>query len=869
MAITKTPRTVFRAAALIGAGLAIASSLSAALPPAGSRIGNQATATYVDVTGTTRNASSNLVETVIAQVAGLELVASQVKQVTPGATVYFPHSVTNTGNGPDRYNLATVDNAGGFDFTSVVIYADANGDGIPDNFTPITVTPLLAGGASFNVVIAAVVAPTVAAGQTDSIDLSATSVFNALETETNTDTVNVTNNAVVNVTKAESVTTGGPGTAVTVTLTYTNTGNATATNVVIDDALPTGMTYSSGSGRWSNSGTTILTDAADSGVDPAGINYSFASNTVTANIASVAPGQSGTITFNVAITAATPPGPVPNTAVLDYADGGGNTILNQPSNTVTFTVTAAAAVSLSDSGSGTDGDGAANDVVSVATAPQGGTVLFENVLTNNGTGTDTFDITLDSSGFPAGTAISFLRPDGATLMTDSNGNGTPDTGPLAPGAIIDVVVRVVLPNGTTGGPFSLVKRARSTVNPAISDTTTDTLGAIAANTVDLTNTSAGAAAPGAGTGPEVAPVTTVAVNPGATASFSLFVNNTSSVADNYNLQASTDPTFAAITLPTGWTVSFRNASNGVITNTGSVAAGGNFAVTALVSVPTNAAPVTAQPIYFRAVSPVTGALDRKFDAVTVNTVLDLAITPSNVGQTFPGGSTVYNHTVTNLGNALVASATLGTANTLAGWTSVVYFDANSNGAIDPTDPIIDNINDAVPGGLAAGESVRVLVQVFAPAGAAFGQGNQTTVTLETLVGETNAANNAAQDTTTVVTGDVQVRKFQALDTNCDGTFEIDLTQATIDSTLAVPGSCVTYEIVVNNSGGTTASNLVVSDTTPPLTTFNNCAGACAATPAGIATTPAVGMSGAVSFNVGTLAAGASQTLRFSVRIDSN
>ncbi len=250
-------------------------------------------------------------------------------------------------------------------------------------------------------------------------------------------------------------------------------------------------------------------------------------------------------------------------------------------------------------------------------------------------------------------------------------------------------------------------------------------------------------------------------------------------------------------------------------------------------------------------------------------MLDLAITPSNVGQTFPGGSTVYNHTVTNLGNASVASATLGTADSLPGWTSVIYFDANSNGAIDPTDPIIDNINDAAPGGLAAGESVRVLVQVFAPAGAAFGQGNQTTVTLETLVGETNAANNAAQDTTTVVTGDVQVRKFQALDTNCDGTFEIALTQATIDSTLAVPGSCLTYEIVVNNSGGTTASNLVVSDTTPPLTTFNNCAGACAATPAGIATTPAVGMSGAVSFNVGTLAAGASQTLRFSVRIDSN
>lgn len=69
----------------------------AAPPPANSVIGNQATATYTDGTGTTRNVTSNLVQTTVAQVFSHTLTASQTKVAPQGSTVYFPHVLTNTG----------------------------------------------------------------------------------------------------------------------------------------------------------------------------------------------------------------------------------------------------------------------------------------------------------------------------------------------------------------------------------------------------------------------------------------------------------------------------------------------------------------------------------------------------------------------------------------------------------------------------------------------------------------------------------------------------------------------------------------------------------------------------------------------------
>lgn len=70
-------------------------------------------------------------------------------------------------------------------------------------------------------------------------------------------------------------------------------------------------------------------------------------------------------------------------------------------------------------------------------------------------------------------------------------------------------------------------------------------------------------------------------------------------------------------------------------------------------------------------------------------------------------------------------------NSLAGdgWTSVVYYDANNNGELDPSDPVVESLAQitasgkytdgtaAVAGTLPSGKGLRLFVKVFAPSSA--------------------------------------------------------------------------------------------------------------------------------------------------------
>src|SRR6185503_14610722 len=296
-----------------------------------------------------------------------------------------------------------------------------------------------------------------------------------------------------------------------------------------------------------------------------------------------------------------------------------------------------------------------------------------------------------------------------------------------------VVLQATLPPGATGGPYQVLKQATSVANALVSAIATDVLTAITPNAVDLTNNSPGGAAPGAGAGPEVAAVITNATNPGTTTRFTLYVNNNSTVSDGFGLAASTDPTFAAVTLPAGWSVTFFDAGNAVITNTAMLAGGGNQLVYADVTVPAGAAPGTTG-LYFRALSPTSGASDRIHDAVTVSPVRALTLVPNGSAQVAPGGTVVYTHLLANNGNVTegngVGSFTgLALANNQVGWSSNLYWDTNASGVLDAGDVAIADLSAI--GGLAPGANVRLFVQVFAPAGAPLGQVNVTTLTATT------------------------------------------------------------------------------------------------------------------------------------------
>ncbi|HLJ86994.1 MAG TPA: hypothetical protein VKZ53_09220, partial [Candidatus Angelobacter sp.] len=405
-----TPRP-FLILTILAAVMLLSAIAANAQTAAGTSIGNQASATYTDSSSVSRTATSNVVTTVVQQVASLTLTANGAKTASPGAPVFYPHTLINTGNGSDSFTLTLAPaQSGAFTLTGTHIYLDANGDGIPDNFTDLTGTSVtVAPGAAnaFKFVITGTVPSGATAGQTNNFSVSATSVFDNTKSASDTDTTTVTSNAVINLNKTMSSNSGSsPSGPYTVTLTYTNSGNVTATTMNIGDALPAGMTYVAGSGRWSVTGATVLTDATGDVQPAAGsphIDYSVTGNTVTAIVDQVAAGVSGQITFQVNIASGVAPSVLTNTATISYNDGSGTTV-NGSSNGYNFTVRQSASVTISDTGvAANDNDGTINGIDTINSAAQGATVIFTDVVTNTGNGTDTFNITIPSNTFPAGT----------------------------------------------------------------------------------------------------------------------------------------------------------------------------------------------------------------------------------------------------------------------------------------------------------------------------------------------------------------------------------------------------------------------------------------------------------------------------------
>jgi trimeric autotransporter adhesin len=864
----RTLSSILGAAAVVGAlgiGGLTGASLKAAMPPAGSVIGNQASATYTDASNTSRFVTSNATLTVVQQVAGLDLIDPMSKIVSPGGQVTFPHTVTNTGNGIDHFLLSAVDrNVGNINLTGITIYADANGDGIPDNNMPITQTPLLAAGQAFSFLVVATVPGITPNGATEQLRITATSHYNGSVTEFNDDTITVSSNAVIAMNKAVNKPTAVTDEIVTYTLIYQNTGNTTATDLVITDTIEGGKTYVPGSARWSVTGATALTDG-DDGTQGSGVNlidFTVVGNVITARISQVVASQAGSLTFSVKVEAG-PARTEINVASFDYHNGDAP-VLNQLTNIASFQVLPAYSVTFT-------------GPEPVTSAPQGATVSFNNTLTNTGTATDTFEITINntSSTFPNGTTFSLFQADGLTPLLDSNGNGTPDTGPLAAGGVYVVVLRATLPNSAPAIPppssYVVTKTARSMGDPAQTATAIDTLLLINVHTVDLQN------AGGLGAGPfdpaALNPTTTNTVAPGVVTRFELVVVNTSSIADTYNLQASYSTSFnPVVALPAGWSVTFRNQANAAVSSTGTINAGASRTLYADVTVPAGAAPGNYE-LYFRALSPTTGALDIKWDRVAVNQARQLHLMPDNAGQVFPGGSIVYSHLLANLGNVVEGGAAstimITTSHSIDGWTSVVYRDSNGNGMLDATDEAIDPSGNGIPSLLAVnGGSQLLFVKVFAPPSAPSGMVDVVTVTATTSNGTNSGAVPAVvfnTDTTTIISGDLIMVKEQAVTANAVAPSGYSTAQAT-----ALPGQYIHYRITITNSGNTDADAIIVNDSTPTYTKYWNAipaavTGGSVAAPSNLAA--AHGTATMLTFNIGTLSSGSAAVVTFMVKVD--
>jgi uncharacterized repeat protein (TIGR01451 family) len=315
------------------------------------------------------------------------------------------------------------------------------------------------------------------------------------------------------------------------------------------------------------------------------------------------------------------------------------------SNDVSVSVPTISAVDIDD----TDGDGALgnsdgtdedadNDIQSVQTAVEGGTVFFNNVIQNNGNATDTLTVTVNNDGGAAWNGAGGTYPAVLSgVVGSSQCDGSPSrqfpagttfqiydiTTPTSPAlvaggvfsiaasATVNIQVRATLPSGVNGAGEYCASTLVSGGGGA-TDYKLERLADITAPAVDLANTDNSALTGDTESFPAIAaitstsPVTNVTGNPGDTVEFDLWIRNDGGVAETFTPSAGSTwnggpqgaGTFAAGVLgglQPGWTVVFEDndastatADGTVITNTDLIPAGGAIRIKAKITIPASA-----------------------------------------------------------------------------------------------------------------------------------------------------------------------------------------------------------------------------------------------------------------------------------------
>ena len=966
-------------ASAMGLGLVLAAGQTLALTPAGTDINNRATVTYEDANGNSYSAQSNESTVTVAEVYAATLENDGSKSGAPGETVYFTHTLTNTGNADDSFSvdgLAGLDAATGA--STYTVYLDANGNGVPDAGEAAVNTVNLNAGQQAELIVAVPVPAGAGAGDTIESTLLVESVGGGAGTvedigangdaatydadgdstpdgnDTNNNVVTVTTDAVLQLSKT-AVPNFNDNT-ITYTLEVKNNGGRAAQDVDIFDPIPANATFAeivsvnglltSSGDQWLDSTGALqalphsyagIADLADV-TEPAGVDLDGNGTTgetlkgINFRDAIMGVNTTVTVVYKVDFDGTLASGTQIRNTFAAEGDLDGDNIPDDPStsNTTTTTIQQVYAVDATDTGDAADADATLNDIALQDEANSGAVVAFANIVANNGNGSDVFDLSIGNDAgagyagagtvpagaqsYPAGTLFTFWNATNNTQLTDTNGNGVPDTGSIAAGADRRITVRAQLPAGVSGtGPFVATMVATSFGDNSVSDDKLEVLTEIVAPAVDLANSHSADltdAVIDADAFNAAAPTTTTEVAVGGIATFPLFVANNSGNAQSFTLGAD---------LPAGWAVTFRevgvdtdadgtadNTSNAgnVVTATPSLPAGAVYQYQADVQVSSNVAQAAADftgagtvntndsdgdyPIRFTVVSSSDGTItDQKLDAVDVIANRNITVSPDGANQVQPGGNVDYTHVIANGGNTSEA-VEITAANSLAadGWNNntQLFIDTTGNGTPDawvqldnlPTandvavrtpngNTILVDINNAGANPLVTlepGQRLDVRVTVFAPSNAPAG-----TVDSYTLTASNANVSDTATDTTEVVVGQVRLDKQAAVDTACDcagGTWPAGGFEP-VQSTQVEPGQCVVWQLTATNEGATTAENVVITDETTEFTTFQAADDAVRASDS--ATTANTGTLPVVEWEIGQLVSGDSARTQFCVEVN--
>ncbi|MCB8923715.1 MAG: right-handed parallel beta-helix repeat-containing protein [Ardenticatenaceae bacterium] len=689
--------------------------------------------------------------TIISSTAGVDIGPSRAGSGEPTMTVQYQHTLTNTGNGLDSFDLHLL--AGTPPGWTVTVEPAATGIVPTGGTIPFTVSVTIPAGTAVNTIHTAeieavsqtdgtaqdtlvdttTVLPAyglqlLPAAQSQSVMDGATAVY----THTLTNLGNISDT--VSLTVTESLAWGAsinpaaialnPGASATVTVTVPvppNTGGqvhvsdvtaasegpgvtATAvdtTTVLIDNSVAIGPDHL----RIVDADTQVIYQFTVTNTGNVSDTFNFTQDGGTQGWVSGFSGSSALLapddTTTVILTVTVPAGATPGTEDV--------TTVSATSTNASNSATATTRVRQL--------HGLAFAPNLTRTVDADSVVTYTHTLTNTGNGVDTFTFAANSS---EGWAITL----------------PPDVANLGAGLTANVVVTLTVPPGPGGITDTLRLTASSVISPAFTATVTNT------TVVTLT--------PGA-LDVMIAPDNEDSGLPGELMTYYHTVTNTGTLDADFVLTAVSNQSWTTTVQPP--TLSLLSGASEMVTVTVQIPSLAGDGVVDLTTVTVQDTGMIVQ--------------DTAVNTTTVTGVYSVVIAPNRSSTGIPGETLTYTHVVTNTGD---------------------FADSYSVGVSSSQSWTVTVTPDAIPL-LIPGESTPVTVTVAIPSGAANGQIDVATVTAQSL---NAAANDSAADTSIV-----QVQGEGVL-------LEPD------HSDVGAPGEMLVYHHTLTNTGSSTLTFLLAT-----------------------------------------------------------
>ena len=615
-----------------------------------------------------------------------------------------------------------------------------------------------------------------------------------------------------------------PGDTIEYKLAYHNAGPGAAHGVKITDTIAAGTSYVPGS----CAGCTLSADG----------------RTLSWDLGTVAAGTTVNLTFKVVLSGTFAAGtatPVRNVATTTTAEEGA-----KPSTETTVNVkTPKSQLVKSVRNATTNPTGA---YAQTANATPGNTIEYRLVYTNLGPGSAT------------GVTISDPIPANSTFVSCSDScstSGTPvgsvtwNLGSFGAGSTKAVTFRVQL--GTTfSAPSTLVKNigtADTNEEPPTdsNETTVDVAGAasssLAKSVRNLTTNPAGSFTP------------TATAKPGDTIQYQIvYTNGGPGTATNVVVSDPIPANSGYVSCTGGCTTNgppvsivtwnLGSVAPGTRTLTFTVKLGDSFPAgsTAVKNVATVTATAESPPPSNEVVVTVTARPDSTVAKSVRNATTNPAGSFNATATAKPGDTIEYRIVYANEGDApatnVVVSDPIPASSTFVSCTE----SCTTNGP--PVTTVTWNIGTA-----AAGTSKTLTFKVKLADTFPAGTTDVKNVATVTSTGESTDTSNEVVVTVTAAPKSAVVKTVRNATTNPTGSYTAGAS--------AKPGDTIEYQIVYTNSGNANASNVVVSDPIPASSTYVSCTAGC--TTDGPPVTK-------VTWDLGTVAPGATRTLTFKVKL---